>query len=146
MDDAATCPDQDRKAADSAAGTTAPRDGPRGEPRGGGPGRGRGRPNGEQEARTGASEGRRRGGERRSYAGFGDGVERAFCANFRHLPPPGFPVQHRGGAATLRPVLVARREDAMLFCDGAHPGAHRWPDGEPVPTATEAAEDVGARA
>ena len=146
MDDGAKRPEQDRQAAAPHANTTAPRDRPPGEPRGSGPGRGRGRPSGEQEARTGASEGRRRGGERRSYAGFGDGVERAFCANFRHLPPPGFPVQHRGGAATLRPVLVARREDAMLFCDGAHPGAHRWPDGEPVPTATEAAEDVGARA
>ena len=89
-----------------------------------GPGRGRGR-----------GEGGRRRGERRAYAGFGDELERAYCAAFYHAPPPGFPVQHRTGAATLRPAVVARREGAVLLCDGAHPGNHRWPDGEAVPVA-----------
>ena len=85
----------------------------------------RGRGRGEDEAR-------RRRGDRRGSSGFGDGVERAFCARYRSNPPPGFPVQHRTGATTLRVVVVARRPEAVLLCDSAHPNGHQWPDGEPV--------------
>jgi len=89
-----------------------------------GAGRGRGR----------GGDGGRRRGERRAFAGFGDEVERAYCTAFYHVPPPGFPVQHRTEMTTLRPTVVARREGAILLCDGAHEGGHWWPDGEPVPT------------
>ena len=93
-----------------------------------GAGRGRGR---------GGEGGGRRRGERRAYAGFGDEVERAYCAAFYHVPPPGFPVQHRTGMTTLRAAVVDRREGAVLLCDGAHAGDHRWPDGEAAPPAAE---------
>ncbi len=74
---------------------------------------------------------RRRGGSRRQ-AGFNDGVDRSFCFAFRHTTPPDFPVQHRVGVATIRPWVVARRPGALLLCDGAHEGHHRWPGGEEV--------------
>lgn len=73
---------------------------------------------------------RRRGAARRS--GFGDGIERAYCLGRGHVPPPEFPVQHRSHVAVRRTVVVSRREDAQLLCDGTHRGAHRWPDGAVV--------------
>jgi hypothetical protein len=63
-------------------------------------------------------------------AGFGDGIERAYCLGHRHLLPPAFPVQHRTGVAALVPVIVSRRPDAVLLCDCEHDGPHSWPDGE----------------
>jgi hypothetical protein len=75
---------------------------------------------------------RKSSGERRSAAGFGDSVERAFCLFIRHRPPPSFPVQSRGGVATIAPVVVARRPDAILLCDLEHDGDHSWPDGDTV--------------
>ncbi len=74
---------------------------------------------------------RRRGGgsERRQGAGFGDEVERAFCAHFRQAMPETFPVQHRHTLATRKAIVVARREGIILYCDGVHPGGHAWPDG-----------------
>lgn len=82
-------------------------------------------------AQDGAEEGRRRRGDRRQ-AGFGDDIERAFCASHLAVPATGFPVQHRTDVATLRPVVVDRRPGAILLCDGAHPGDHFWPTGDAV--------------
>jgi hypothetical protein len=45
----------------------------------------------------------------------------------RAVPPPGFPVQHRTGVATLGPEVVDQRPGFVLICDGSHPGDHRWP-------------------
>ena len=89
--------------------------------------------------RGGPDDGRRRRGGDRHSAGFGDEIERAFCLSFVHTPPPDFPVQHRTGIATLRPLVVGRRPGALLLCDSSHPGAHRWPDGEEA----EAGHDAG---
>ncbi len=69
------------------------------------------------------------GGERRQGAGFGDEVERAFCAHFRQAMPETFPVQHRHNLATRKAVAVARRDGLILYCDSVHPGGHAWPDG-----------------
>ncbi|HEU5431941.1 MAG TPA: hypothetical protein VFU81_09765, partial [Thermomicrobiales bacterium] len=55
--------------------------------------------------------------------------------------PEGFPVQRRLGVATLTVRIVARRPGAVLLCDGAHPGPHRWPDGD-EPTQAELAFDA----
>jgi len=66
----------------------------------------------------------------RKPAGFGDTIERAYCAASVHVVPPSFPVQHRTGVATLRPVVVASRPGSLLICDSGHPGPHRWPDGD----------------
>jgi hypothetical protein len=39
---------------------------------------------------------------------------------------------------------VARRSDAILLCDGAHPGPHRWPNGdEPTEEELALASPVG---
>ncbi len=83
----------------------------------------------------GSTDRRRRrggGGERRQGAGFGDEVERAFCAHFRHTMPQTFPVQHRHNLATRKAVMVARRDDMILYCDSVHSGGHAWPDGSLV--------------
>ncbi len=80
----------------------------------------------------GAVDRRRRrsgGSERRQGAGFGDEVVRAFCSHFQQAMPETFPVQHRHNLATRKAVVVARREDMILYCDGVHPGGHAWPDG-----------------
>jgi hypothetical protein len=74
----------------------------------------------------------------RRFAGFGDKVERAMCAAWSHHIPPGFPVHRRSGLATLVARTVARRPGAILLCDGAHPGPHRWPNGD-EPTEEELA-------
>ena len=76
---------------------------------------------------------RRRGTQdRQGASGYGDGVERATCIFIRHTLPPEFPVQHRVGLTTSRPIEVDRRPNAVLFCDRNHEGACLWPDGEPV--------------
>lgn len=60
------------------------------------------------------------------YAGWGDGVDRVWCAARVHHPAPGFPAQAR--AAATRPIVVVdRREGEVLLCDGEHWGDHRWP-------------------
>ena len=79
----------------------------------------------------------------RRFAGYGDGIERARCAAQFHRIPPGFPVQRRVGVATLPARPVARRPDAILLCDGAHPGPHRWPDGDEPTEAEQAVEPPG---
>jgi hypothetical protein len=84
---------------------------------------------------------RRRGTQdRQGASGYGDGVERATCIFIRHTLPPEFPVQHRAGLATSRPIEVDRRPDAVLLCDRNHEGACLWPDGEPVSENTGPAE------
>lgn len=83
-----------------------------------------------ESARGGEEPRRRRGGARQP--GFNDGIERAFCVAGEHVPPPGFPVQHRTGVATLRRTVVDRRDGSLLLCDAEHGGPHRWPDGEAV--------------
>lgn len=75
---------------------------------------------------------RKPGSDRRDRQGFGDGVERAACAHFRHRLPSDFPIQHRTGIAALVPRVVARRTSALLLCDCVHDGPHYWPDGEPA--------------
>jgi hypothetical protein len=76
---------------------------------------------------------RKRGSQDRSgMAGYGDGVERATCVLYRHTLPPEFPVHHRAGLATSRPIEVDRRRDAVLLCDENHEGICMWPDGELV--------------
>lgn len=90
-------------------------------------------PRGGQEPR------RKRGGEHR-YAGWSDGLERAFCAASLRFIPNSVPVESHSGAATIPPVIVARREGAILFCTFAHCGLHQWPDGEVVLPPDEASE------
>ncbi len=89
---------------------------------GGGPGGGQRSP---QEPR------RKRTNEQR-YAGWGDGLDRAFCLRAETLLPSIFPVESHGGAATIPQIVVARRESALLLCTFSHCGAHVWPDGEIV--------------
>jgi hypothetical protein len=72
---------------------------------------------------------RKRSAERR-YVGWGDGIDRYYCARDDHRHPPAFPVESRGGVATIPPTVVARRPDALLLCTFTHAGPHRWPDGE----------------
>jgi hypothetical protein len=100
---------------------------PAGQRAKGGPTRRGGKPAETEERRR-----RKPAGERRSPAGFGDGIDRAFCLSFSHRTPPAFPVQSRGGIATITPVVVARRTDSILLCDLEHEGDHSWPDGETV--------------
>jgi hypothetical protein len=75
---------------------------------------------------------RKRGMERR-YAGWGDGIDRFYCARDGRRIPSGFPVEARTGVAIIPPTVVARRPDAILFCTFEHGGVHAWPDGEIVP-------------
>ncbi len=67
-----------------------------------------------------------------ALSGFGDGIERAYCAHFRPALPAAFPVQHRTGLATIPPVVVDRRPTALLLCNCLHRGPHSWPNGDPV--------------
>jgi hypothetical protein len=76
---------------------------------------------------------RKRGTERR-FAGWGDGVDRFFCARDGRRIPAGFPVEARHGVAIIPPTVVARRPDSILLCTFEHGGAHAWPDGEVVAT------------
>lgn len=74
---------------------------------------------------------------RSPLSGYGDGIERAYCAHFRHDLPTAFPVQHRTGLATIPPVVVDRRPTALLLCNCLHRGPHSWPNGDPVDGAEE---------
>ncbi|HEX2280755.1 MAG TPA: hypothetical protein VHG52_03230, partial [Thermomicrobiales bacterium] len=92
---------------------------------------------------------RKRANEQR-YAGWGDGIERAWCARAEQFLPETFPVASHTGAATIRAAVVARRPDRFLICTFSHHGPHHWPDGElvddePVKVATsrETEEDPG---
>lgn len=71
---------------------------------------------------------RKRANEQR-YAGWGDGIERLFCARTKQLLPQTFPVASHPGAVTIPATIVARRPDALLLCAFSHHGAHSWPDG-----------------
>src|SRR5918998_1294400 len=90
---------------------------------------------------------RKRGGEQR-YAGWGDGIERMYCARAEQFLPETFPVASHAGAATIPATIVARRPDGLLLCTFSHHGPHLWPDGElvddgagAVPAMGEAPED-----
>jgi hypothetical protein len=89
---------------------------------------------------------RKRANEQR-YTGWGDGIERVFCARAEQFLPTTFPVASHAGAATIPTTIVARRADALLLCTFSHLGTHLWPDGELVddgPTMVpETAEDRG---
>jgi hypothetical protein len=74
---------------------------------------------------------RKRGNEQR-YAGWGDGVERVYCASAAHFLPESFPVASHAGAATLPATIVARHAERLLLCTFSHHGPHVWPDGELV--------------
>jgi hypothetical protein len=74
---------------------------------------------------------RKRGNEQR-YAGWGDGIERMYCARAEHALPESFPVASHAGAATIPATIVARRSDGLLLCTFSHHGPHLWPDGELV--------------
>jgi len=74
---------------------------------------------------------RKRTNEQR-YLGWGDGIERVFCACAEQFLPETFPVASHAGAATISATVVARRPDALLLCTFSHHGPHSWPDGELV--------------
>ncbi len=79
---------------------------------------------------------RKRAAAEKRYAGWGDGIERAFCGYCEHLLPADFPVHSRHGVATIVPRVVARRPEALLLCTFDHAGPHIWPDGELTEDAT----------
>lgn len=93
-----------------------------------------------------APEGRRKRPAEQRYAGWGDGLHRAFCALATHALPTTFPVASHTGVATIAPAVVARRPDALLLCTFTHCGPHVWPDGEVVDDAQgdAAADAIGA--
>jgi hypothetical protein len=35
-------------------------------------------------------------------------------------------------------IVVERRDESVLLCDGSHPGYHRWPNGDIPPIAADA--------
>ena len=74
---------------------------------------------------------RKRANEQR-YAGWGDGIERAFCARANQLLPEAFPVASHAGTAIIPATIVGRRPESLLLCTFSHHGPHRWPDGELV--------------
>src|SRR5215203_5631454 len=74
---------------------------------------------------------RKRGNEQR-YTGWGDGIERVYCARAEQLLPQAFPVASHLGAATIAATIVARRPGGLLLCNFSHHGPHIWPDGELV--------------
>jgi hypothetical protein len=75
---------------------------------------------------------RRKRGHEQRYAGWGDGIERAYCVHAAHALPQIFPVASHAGAATVAATIVARRPDALLLCTFSHFGPHVWPDDELV--------------
>ena len=66
------------------------------------------------------------------YAGWGDGIERAYCARAQQLLPETFPVASHSSATTIPATIVARRPESFLLCTFSHHGPHLWPDGELV--------------
>lgn len=69
---------------------------------------------------------------------FGHRMSVEMCVHWPALPPVAFPVVHRSGTATLRMIVVERRDESVLLCDGSHPGYHRWPNGDIPPIAADA--------
>ena len=84
-----------------------------------------------------ADEGRRKRSAERRFVGWGDDVERAYCAQVTHHFPLTFPVESHAGASTIAPAIVARRPGAILLCIFDHSGPHVWPDGEVAGSALE---------
>ncbi len=74
---------------------------------------------------------RKKGSLAQRYAGWGDPVDRQWCAAATHEPPQGFPPPAQR-AATVVPIAVARRPGAVLICDGLHAGPCHWADFDPV--------------
>jgi hypothetical protein len=75
---------------------------------------------------------RRKRGNHQRYVGWGDEIERVYCARAAHFLPESFPVASHAGAATVAAAIVARRADRLLLCTFSHHGPHSWPDGELV--------------
>ena len=82
--------------------------------------------------RRSSQDNRRKRTNEQRYAGWGDGIERVFCARAEQFLPETFPVASHAGAATIPATIVARRPDAFLLCTFSHHGPHSWPDGELV--------------
>jgi hypothetical protein len=92
-----------------------------------------------------AQDTRRKRGNDQRYAGWGDGIERAYCARAEQFLPESFPVASHAGAATIPATIVAQRADRILLCTFSHHGPHAWPDGEIVgdePTMPDAASET----
>jgi hypothetical protein len=87
---------------------------------------------------------RRRGNDQR-HAGWGDGLQRAFCSRAEHSLPTTFPVESRAGAATIAGAVVAHRPDILLLCPFSHHGPHAWPDGEVVENDLAVTEATGKK-
>ncbi len=85
---------------------------------------------------------RKRGNEQR-FAGWGDGMERVFCARAEQFLPETFPVASHAGAATIAAAIVARRPDSLLLCTFSHQGPHVWPDGQLVDERPEMISAMG---
>jgi hypothetical protein len=83
-------------------------------------------------ARRPSQDNRRKRANEQRYAGWGDEIERAYCARAAQSLPEAFPVASHGGVATIAATIVARRPDALLLCTFSHHGPHAWPDGEIV--------------
>lgn len=79
-----------------------------------------------------AQDTRRKRGNDQRYVGWGDGIERAYCARAEQFLPESFPVASHAGAATIAATIVARHPDRILLCTFSHYGPHVWPDGEIV--------------
>jgi hypothetical protein len=114
-----------------------------------GPTRQRGEPGstpgaGASTGRTPPDSRRRRGNDQR-YAGWGDGLERAYCSRAAHFLPTTFPVESHAGAATIAAAIVARRPNILLLCPFSHRGPHAWPDGEVVEDDLAVTEATGTK-
>jgi hypothetical protein len=66
------------------------------------------------------------------YVGWGDELDREYCARAEWFLPTTFPVASHSGVASMPMAVVARRDGALLMCSFSHCGAHVWPDGERV--------------
>jgi hypothetical protein len=88
---------------------------------------------------------RKRANEER-YAGWGDGIDRAYCTRAQHALPEIFPVASHSGAATIPATIVARRLDGFLVCTFSHHGPHLWPDGEVVDDGPDMVAAIGETA
>jgi hypothetical protein len=89
--------------------------------------------NKQQRSNDGGEDRKRRrsgGSERKGTNGFADGVERAYCLVARSVPAVSFPIQFRTGIATIAPIVVGKRDGAILYCDCPDHAVHFWPDGE----------------